>query len=65
MDTIQITVLKDGRVKVETDTISQDNHVSAERFLQMMEELLGGESETEEKRTHHEHTHEVRRKEWA
>ena len=33
MDTMKITILDDGTVKVETNTISQANHMTAEAFM--------------------------------
>lgn len=59
-DEIHITVLEDGTIKMETDQISPANHMSAEKFLQAVIELAGGESERKHKgHTHtHAHTHE-------
>ena len=33
MDSMQITILPDGSLKIETDKISQANHCTAEAFL--------------------------------
>ena len=44
LDTLQITILEDGTIKVLTDQVSGPNHANAEQFLQLIEKLSGGES---------------------
>lgn len=59
-DKMHVTILEDGRVKVETDRISAAAHTSAENLLSSMEQLLGGQTIVEHKdgRGHtHEHEH--------
>lgn len=51
-DTITITILPDGTIKVSTDEISPDNHLSADRFVREMARLAGGETTIEQKHTH-------------
>ncbi len=43
MDAIKVTILQDGTIKVETDPISQANHLSAEQLLDAISRLSGGE----------------------
>lgn len=56
-DKIKVEILKDGTVKVTTDPISAANHVSADAFVQMLSQKLGGETEVERRHDHHEHGH--------
>ena len=42
MDTMTITVLDDGTLKIETDRISQANHITAEAFLRNADRVCGG-----------------------
>lgn len=51
-DTIVITVLKDGTIKVETSAIGAANHASAEAFLREAAKLAGGEVTIETKHLH-------------
>lgn len=62
-DNIQFEILEDGTITVVTDQISGTNHVSADKLLKQMFELMGGEVQTR-KRTRlevgaaiHEHAH--------
>lgn len=68
MDTITITVLPDGTIKMETDKVSMPNHSNAEGFLREMSRLAGGETTRKmkvgadlkgslHKHTHDGHTH--------
>jgi len=41
-DTIKITVLPDGTIKVETGKISGASHLNATQFLAEMSKLAGG-----------------------
>jgi hypothetical protein len=45
MDSMQITILEDGTIKVETDKISQANHMTAEAFLRNVATAAGGKQE--------------------
>ena len=57
-DSIKITILEDGTIKVETDEVGQANHASADRFLAEMARLAGGQTETTKKpHTHSHHGH--------
>jgi hypothetical protein len=62
-DKIQITILPDGTIKMETDKISGPNHLSAEKFVKAVHELAGGETTATRKvvamhnQVHDEHTH--------
>lgn len=41
-DQIQVTILEDGTIKVETGKVSGQNHMNAESFLREMSKLAGG-----------------------
>jgi hypothetical protein len=57
-DEIKITILPDGTIKVSTDEISPDNHLSADRFVREMSRLAGGETTIEAKHGQtHSHNH--------
>lgn len=43
MDSMNITILDDGSIKVETDKISQANHMTAEAFMRHIATACGGE----------------------
>lgn len=43
---MQITILEDGTIKVETDRISQANHMTAEAFLRNIAQA-GGAQQTQ------------------
>lgn len=45
MDSMNITILEDGTIKVETDKISQANHMTAEAFMRNMASACGGKQE--------------------
>ena len=49
MDEMKITILDDGSVKVETDQISQANHMTAEAFLRFVAQAAGGKQERRHK----------------
>lgn len=49
MDQMQITVLQDGSLKIETDRISQANHMTAEAFLRNVAMVCGGKQERKHK----------------
>ena len=44
-DTMKITILEDGTIKVETDAISQANHMTAEAFMRNIA-TAGGTKQT-------------------
>ena len=49
-DTINYEILEDGTISITTDQISGTNHVSADKLLKQLFELVGGAS-TQRKRT--------------
>jgi hypothetical protein len=51
-DTMKITVLADGTIKVETSAITTSNHTNAEAFVRLIAQLAGGETEIERKQKH-------------
>ena len=56
-DTLDIIILEDGTIKVETDKVSNANHISADNLLKYLSELAGGKT-TRTRRPHsHTHTH--------
>ena len=58
-DSMQIEILADGTMKVTTDKVSMANHMSAEKFMKGVAEMLGG-TVTKLKRkgrTSHTHSH--------
>lgn len=42
MDKIQIQILEDGTIKLETDKVSMPNHSNAEKFTLAIASLCGG-----------------------
>jgi hypothetical protein len=58
-DEIKFEVLADGTLKLDFDRISPERHVSAEKLLKALQEMMGGPSEVKQKRGFtHAHTHE-------
>ena len=49
-DTIKIEILEDGTISIDTDSISGQNHVSADSFLAEITKLSGGVRTTEKKK---------------
>ncbi len=62
-DTLTVTVLPDGRIRIDSDDLSGPNHTSAENLVKLLSQLAGGETTVTRKRpttikTHsHTHTH--------
>ena len=55
-----IEILADGQIKVDMDDMAGPHHHTAEEFLKMVKELLGGDVETKNKKKgfhHHGHYH--------
>lgn len=48
-DTMKITILEDGTIKIETDKVSMPNHAGAEALIREMVNAAGGESKRERK----------------
>ena len=46
---MNITILPDGTIKVETDKISQANHMTAEAFMRNIATAAGGHQERKHK----------------
>jgi hypothetical protein len=42
VDSMKVTILDDGTIKVETDRISQANHLTAEAFMRNLAAAAGG-----------------------
>lgn len=42
MDAMNIEILEDGTIKVETDKVSAPNHSTAEAFMRHMNQAAGG-----------------------
>ena len=47
MDEITVEILPDGRIKTTTGQVSSGNHRSADDFLKLVNELMGGPVEEE------------------
>lgn len=47
MDEINVEILTDGRIKTTTGQVSAGNHRSADDFLKLVNELMGGQVEEE------------------
>jgi hypothetical protein len=56
-DEIKITILEDGTIRIETDQVGQANHTSADKLLEQMARLAGGQTETVRKSNTHTHHH--------
>ena len=56
-DKIEIEILDDGTIRLETDTISPANHLSADQFLKEIERLTGGTTTKTKNRHGHVHHH--------
>jgi hypothetical protein len=54
-DTLKITILEDGTIKVETDQISQANHRSADEVVKLLGTLMGGEITIDQHHPGHSH----------
>lgn len=57
MDLMELEILEDGTISVKTDKVSSKNHASADGVLDLLEELVGGERNTEKRKQGHVHTH--------
>lgn len=56
-DTMKITILEDGTIKLETDKVSMPNHSNAEAFVREVARLAGGTTDIKHKHGAHGHTH--------
>jgi hypothetical protein len=57
-DKMTITILDDGTIKIETDRISQANHMTAEAFMRFVAQAAGGRQDRKAKHgVHHHHHH--------
>jgi len=62
-DVIKWEILEDGTVSIETDTISGQNHLSADELLESLACMLGGPVKIEDRKGHaykHRHVHQDR-----
>ena len=57
-DEIQIEVLADGTIKVTTDNISPANHMSADKLVDFIAQMAGGQTTRQSRGHSHVHTHE-------
>ena len=60
-DTLTITILESGTIKIDTDPVSASNHLSAENFCKELFRLAGGEVTINHKHSKmgHSHSHKV------
>ena len=56
-DELTIEYLPDGGIKAETNSVSQANHSSAESFLKVLAQLMGGDVVRAKRGAAHAHTH--------
>ena len=54
---IEVNLLADGRVKIETGDMSGPIHSVADKFLDELQKLLGGPVEASKAKHAHSHTH--------
>lgn len=54
---MNITILEDGTIKVETDQISQANHMTAEALMRNMAQACGGSQDRKRKHGVVDHSH--------
>ena len=63
VDQLHVTILDDGRVRIDTDSISPANHLGADELLAFLGLLLGGDTITQPNREREaEITREARRR---
>lgn len=58
-DKISIEVLEDGTISVTTEGISGTNHMSADKFLETINDMAGGEVQKSKTRASHAHVHQT------
>ena len=56
-DIIEVTILPDGSIKIETSKVSGPNHTSAENFLRDVEAASGHKAKRSRKADVHVHGH--------
>lgn len=61
---INYHIEEDGTVSFQTEDFSPEHHEDADKFLKVVEELLGGETERKVKKGHLRHHHHVHGKRW-
>jgi len=61
IDIMDIEILDDGVVKVKTQGISDENHMSADELLDLLEEELGGQRQVTQLKKKRNHIKERRR----
>ena len=56
---MELTILPDGTIKVNTGNMAGEHHASADEFLKLVHQLAGGARETKSTRdqAHHHHHH--------
>lgn len=57
-DIIEVTILPDGSIKMETSKVSGPNHTSAENFLRDVEAAAGVKAKRSRRAERHAHVHE-------
>lgn len=58
VDKMEVEILEDGEIRIETEGISGVNHCSADEFLKEVEELAGGRRVVKKTRRGHVHLRE-------
>jgi hypothetical protein len=54
---MQVTILEDGTISVQTGNMAGEHHASADEFIKLVQQLAGGERQTRSTRQHHHHHH--------
>jgi hypothetical protein len=52
---MQLTILEDGTISIQTRNMAGDHHASADEFIKLVHQLAGGARETKSTREHHHH----------
>lgn len=56
-DKLDIEILEDGTLRIQTDKISGPNHMSADQLLAEINKLVGGPVQTQKRPHVHTHVH--------
>jgi len=54
---MQLTILEDGTISIQTGNMAGEHHASADEFIKLVQQLAGGARDTKSTREHHHHHH--------
>jgi hypothetical protein len=54
---MQLTILEDGTISIQTGNMAGEHHASADEFIKLVHQLAGGGREMKSTREHHRHHH--------